>query len=325
MKKHLLPSWIGKILSSLKSSVVALCYHRVRQTELDLNKLSVSEDNFHSHLAWLKENTDTLSVDELFDCIKNARFPKKGSIVTFDDGYADFYSHALPIISSNNFKTALYISPVDIASQTLFWWDELEQIVFQKQFLIQWNGAIDISDPVIQTSDNSQCQTLRQEFYYKMQRTLRLATFELRTLAMKKLRNAISSENKSNHLNRTINKFEFEEILNHPCVTIGSHGLHHLSMASQTKSQREKELKDSKTLLETLTKRKITTFAYPYGAQEDIDLVEEEPLKYGYEMCFSVEAGSIGKNSNKLRLPRMFVENWDKKEFALHFTRYLMS
>jgi peptidoglycan/xylan/chitin deacetylase (PgdA/CDA1 family) len=75
------------------------------------SNLLVTPANFDAQLGYLKINGWTpISLDLLSESFANPKvLPAKPIILTFDDGYSDFYSNAWPIIQKYNFKVTLFV------------------------------------------------------------------------------------------------------------------------------------------------------------------------------------------------------------------------
>lgn len=69
-------------------------------------------------------------------------------------------------------------------------------------------------------------------------------------------------------------------------VSIGSHGMHHLNLASLSESEAFVELVDSRLELEKLLVRKIRMFSFPFGVFTD--RLVELSRQAGYERVFTV-------------------------------------
>jgi peptidoglycan/xylan/chitin deacetylase (PgdA/CDA1 family) len=68
--------------------------------------LSMEPALFEKELLWLKNNGyETISTKDL----EARKVPDKSIILTFDDGYADFYTTALPILEKQGFTASLAI------------------------------------------------------------------------------------------------------------------------------------------------------------------------------------------------------------------------
>ncbi len=97
--------------TSAALSVPILMYHHVQTLDdsqagtLDWG-LSISTERFAEQLAWLKQ--------EGYQSVTTADFisgvlPAKPIMLTFDDGYADFYSNAWPLLRQYGFSAIVYV------------------------------------------------------------------------------------------------------------------------------------------------------------------------------------------------------------------------
>lgn len=101
-----------------KYDVPILMYHYIRVAEegdtLGYN-LSVTPDDFERHLRMLEDNDYvTIKMSDLADpdksAISQAIYDKKKPIIlTFDDGYADAYTSAFPLLQKYDFIGTFYI------------------------------------------------------------------------------------------------------------------------------------------------------------------------------------------------------------------------
>ncbi|KKQ17109.1 MAG: Polysaccharide deacetylase [Berkelbacteria bacterium GW2011_GWB1_38_5] len=102
----------------LSYQVPILMYHYIRNAEgeSELGKnLSVSPKNFEDQIKWLKENNfESLKASDLADPDKKelsriAFEKKKPIVITFDDGYEDAYTNALPVLQKYEMTATFYI------------------------------------------------------------------------------------------------------------------------------------------------------------------------------------------------------------------------
>lgn len=97
-------------------SVPILNYHYIRNNpnpddQLGFN-LSVTPENFAKQLDYIKNNGfQAITLDDLSNSLSSGinHLPKKPIILTFDDGYRDFYTVAFPELKSRNIKATAYI------------------------------------------------------------------------------------------------------------------------------------------------------------------------------------------------------------------------
>lgn len=93
-------------------------------------------------------------------------------------------------------------------------------------------------------------------------------------------------------------------------IVIGSHSDSHRSMAAITPSELEREAKESKDILEKLTGRSVTSFAYPYGTRADFNKETALTLRNcGYTTVFTSQHGAIRAGMDPWELPRVKIES----------------
>jgi len=87
--------------------ILVLLYHElVKYPSFDL-----WWKTFDWELKVIKSFFKVITLDEVLDCVKNHKCPNKPSVViTFDDGYADNYVYAYPLLKKHNLKATLFIT-----------------------------------------------------------------------------------------------------------------------------------------------------------------------------------------------------------------------
>ena len=117
-----LRSFIGKIvpptqrflLNMIDRPALILLYHRVTSLERDPQLLAVKPDNFYRQIKYLKKNYNILDIEEFAYFKKdNKGFTKNSLILTFDDGYADNYLEALPILEKFNCQAIFFVTTLN--------------------------------------------------------------------------------------------------------------------------------------------------------------------------------------------------------------------
>jgi peptidoglycan/xylan/chitin deacetylase (PgdA/CDA1 family) len=95
--------------------VPILTYHYIRVIPDVRDRLgfalSVTPSDFAAQMDWLAGNGyNPITTDDLYTYLSGARgLPSRPVILTFDDGYADFFTTALPILRAHDFKAVAYI------------------------------------------------------------------------------------------------------------------------------------------------------------------------------------------------------------------------
>ena len=108
-----------------------LMYHHVQTKETTVaNKqtsLTVNTEIFKTQMQYLKDkNYNVLTMNDLINFFDSgASVPKHSVLLTFDDGYHDFYSDAFPILSSLGFHATVFTSTGLMNNPGYLNWDEI--------------------------------------------------------------------------------------------------------------------------------------------------------------------------------------------------------
>jgi len=103
---------VGRSLVAQRSiaRAVVLCYHSIHPNK---GFASASPRLFASHLDWLAENCDVVSLEQLVRRAAGSTHADSGRpavAITFDDGYADNYEYALPLHATRNLTAAFFLT-----------------------------------------------------------------------------------------------------------------------------------------------------------------------------------------------------------------------
>lgn len=100
-------------------------YHKINDRTKD--DYTVSTADFAAQMDALKEDGyTTISVLDFLRAKKGKQeLPEKPVIVTFDDGYSDNYTEALPILEKRGMKATLFMVTNDIGLPGYLSWDQL--------------------------------------------------------------------------------------------------------------------------------------------------------------------------------------------------------
>lgn len=92
--------------------------------------LSVSPDIFEQQVAYLvKEGYTTISLDTLAAAMEGkASLPSNPIVLTFDDGYIDFYLNAYPILKKYHLNATVFIPTGLVGQPSYMTWDQIVQI-----------------------------------------------------------------------------------------------------------------------------------------------------------------------------------------------------
>lgn len=114
--------------------VPILLYHYIGKNPNPADKardnLSVDPELFDKQLNYLSQNGFTpISLDALYSAIKGGgQLPGKPVILTFDDGYMDFYYNAFPILKRYNFVSTVFIPTALMDQGYYLTWGQISEM-----------------------------------------------------------------------------------------------------------------------------------------------------------------------------------------------------
>ena len=114
--------------------VPVLMYHFIRvnpnpRDQLGFN-LSVTPNDFEQQMAYLANNGyHSLDVGQLALALKQKTvLPSKPVVITFDDGFRDFYTNAFPILQKYNLHAESYVITGFVGGGDYMTWDMLREV-----------------------------------------------------------------------------------------------------------------------------------------------------------------------------------------------------
>jgi peptidoglycan/xylan/chitin deacetylase (PgdA/CDA1 family) len=108
-----------------------LMYHHVQSKEAakasNQTSLTVNTDVFQSQMQYLKgKGYNTVTMNDLVNFFDSgAGIPGKSILITFDDGYQNFYTDAYPILSGLGFRATMFVSTGLVQNPGYLTWDEI--------------------------------------------------------------------------------------------------------------------------------------------------------------------------------------------------------
>jgi peptidoglycan/xylan/chitin deacetylase (PgdA/CDA1 family) len=302
--------------------VLILGYHRVAHVRHDPYSMVVRPSHFAEQMATLRREAHPISLTGAYGGLQTGQLPRRAVVVTFDDGYADIVSQARPLLAQYDIPATVFVVAGHLGQE--LWWDELARLILCPALLpdhlqLNINGRStltwSIHDPHADMLHKQQPSPRRRLLHMLYQELLTQPDARLTILA--ELR-AWSAGDQTNHdiaeAGCIMSSPQLVALAGDGLVEIGSHTMTHLPLTSLPAETQANEIRQSKTVLEEITGRPVTSFSYPHGSVTSMTsrLVQET----GYSLACTSQNGLARPGSDPLLLPRFWPPNWDGETFA---------
>jgi peptidoglycan/xylan/chitin deacetylase (PgdA/CDA1 family) len=295
----------------LAPPALILMYHRVTELPLDTHRLTVSPENFAQQLAYLESNCQPMRLIELVEGLATHSLPPRAVALTFDDGYYDNYSQALPLLQAAAVPATIFVVSGHVGSQRDFWWDELERIMLMPA---HWTDRLTLEHNGHTHEWHTDSLTGRQAAHQAVYQLLRPLPDSERDTLLQQLFAWAGLERTGRADYRPMVTAEIEQCLASGVIDIGAHTLTHPVLPLLSPAEQREEIVSSREWLEATLGIKITTFSYPYGkfSETTAAIVEQAKL----DLACTTVPGSVRYGDNHFRLKRCAIENWGIEEFS---------
>lgn len=110
----------------VRDAGVILCYHNVATASdcaLGEPGLHMPIEHFERQMRWLSRHYRVVSLREFVDRMTRRQSLRRLAAITFDDGYAGIFAHAVPVLYALNLPATVFIVGHAAGSPRPFWWD----------------------------------------------------------------------------------------------------------------------------------------------------------------------------------------------------------
>lgn len=315
--------------TSPKKSTIILMYHGIADVDTDPWSIFVSPSKFRQHIEVLNTYFKTVSLNEAIDNI--SKNDDKSVVITFDDGYANNLIKAGPILEKCSSPATFFIISDYLASNREYWWDELEQIIFNQDFLPD-NLEIEIGDKSYRWNldnftESRDClsninypinwwenpPSAYHSLYLDLWSEIRCKNSYDQLKIINNLIDWSGVKTSCRESHRILGVNELQELANSELFEFGSHTKSHIPLSHLDYSEILTEVSDSKTSIEEIIRKPVKSLSYPFGDYDDraVNIVKN----MDYQCALTTQEGVYTSVSDMYTLPRIQVCDWDGEMF----------
>src|SRR5262245_61845751 len=256
---------------------------------------------FRLQAAYMKRAYSVVPIDELVEAVVHNRpLPRRALAITFDDGYADNFTRAFPILHRLGLPACVYVSTGSLDDAAPLWMSAVRALVHGAR-----GAALEV--PGIGRFDldaggrNAAARVLTRE--------LVPAAAAVRTERLAALAAANGVDIRA-ALRGSMLSWDQVRVLASSGWTVGAHTVNHVNVALADPGEAEQEIVASRDAIEQRLRMPVHHFAYTNsGAAHEYHSTAAAELlrRCGFRSAATSEGGILRHGTDVFRLPRVGV------------------
>lgn len=311
----------------LKNKAIVLMYHRVLSKEdftdsPTTSGIIVTKNTFQKHVQFLVKHFNIVDYKNFNNSLKNnIPFKSKTCLITFDDGWSDNFSDAMPILTAHNCPALIFLPTDYVGTGKQFWQERLTALL--QTALKNKPATNNLLNDIKSKYNPDKVET-------KSAHDVRQLVSSLKGQPEIKIRALISNIETEleglripppNNANDGFIDWEQAKLMAQSVFTIGSHAVSHRLLDRLDTKDLRFELNNSKEILESKLSTSVTTIAYPNGNHSET--TKSATKKAGYQTGFSTNPGYVTNNSDLYSINRINMHEMATYSIPLLYTRIL--
>lgn len=273
-----------------------LIYHRVLAETDPIFPNEVTGASFENQMASLKAVFNVLPLAEAVDRMKAGTLPARAACITFDDGYADNATIALPVLQRHGLTATFFIATAYLDGGRMFNDTVIEAI---RRARCEY---LDLTELGLGRHDLTALAGKRCAIQEILPKLKALPLDERESIAISISALACSAP-LPDDLMMTTGQIRHLHLSG---MEIGGHTARHPILAALSVDEVKQEILTGKQFLEDALGTRVRLFAYPNG-RVGVDFLREQAAivrECGFEAAFSTHSGVASLASDPFLLPR---------------------
>ncbi len=262
-------------------------------------------DSFEDFIGKLKKTGTAVSLDDVLDCRAQGKpLPPKAFAITFDDGFENNLTVAVPILEKYNVPATFYVATDFINSNRMSWIDRMEAVIELRdevEVRLPWR------DRPLRAATTPEQIALLDEIRKQVKND---GSIDPDALATEVQQQCGFDEiwSGTNALDQKLTWAQVRELNDHPLFRVGGHTHTHAIMSHLSPAELDEEIDTSLSLLSDKAGVGPTHYSYPEGlAHCYSDAVIDALQRRGVQCCPTAEDGTNAADVSLFHLKRIFV------------------
>lgn len=297
-----------------------LIFHRVLAKPDPLFPEEMHAERFREVCRWLKDWFDVLPLDEALRRLKLGNLPSRACAITFDDGYADNFDVALPILREFRLPATVFVATGFLDGGRM-WNDTVIEAIRRSPLpSIDLVGTPAARLGCLQLDGD---HIVRRRLIDSVIRSIKYLEHAERLEWVQALAERSAAELPTDLM---MSSMQVQQLYG-AGLQIGAHTDSHPILARMKRSAAKREIARGKERLEALLGDRVDLFAYPNGrpaqdySEESVEVVRE----LGFQGAVSTAWGTARAGCDFFQIPRFTPWDQTRIRFGGRLLRNLIS
>jgi peptidoglycan/xylan/chitin deacetylase (PgdA/CDA1 family) len=269
---------------------------------------------FEEQMAYLRKHFSVLSLYELLQGSQDRSLPSNSVAVTFDDGYRDNYTFALPILKKYRIPATIFLTTGCIETGQVLWFDKI-LLAFRKTTRLR----LEVDDSFEPISWRTTQERLAAAT--KILRQLRERPDDDKDAMLPIILDSLGVRETIADEEMMLTWEQVREMYDHG-ISFGSHTVTHPILSRCSEKRILSELTASKHTIEEQIENEVDTLAYPSGRKIDFsEMTIRLAKEAGYRGAVTILAGPNNEGEDPFLLRRDAPAGYSLASFALDLGR----
>ncbi len=266
-------SGVRRVLRALRRRTVGgtrvqfLAWHRIVPDFEGMRRkvipgLLTSTATFDRQLAWLGQNFRFATIPEALDVLSGrVRAERDLCVLTFDDGYADFLEHAVPILRKHGAPGIIYVPTGFVETGTPLLHDRLYhvlRIAADRNLAVREIGGGPLVTAALEDA-------LRGDVIWALERLLETRPRELCLQVAQALETCLGVDPREVLVDSRLLSWEELRAVRAAGFEVGAHTVDHACLPNETAQEVDRQLRVSREKFREELGEDVVDFAYPNG------------------------------------------------------------
>lgn len=295
--------------------LTVLLYHRIADPEdvaasgYDPAMASATPREFERQMDWTARQFQVVSIDDVRRLVEDGEpLPDRACLVTFDDGYLDNFTKALPVLRRRGLPAVLFLATGFVGSSRRPWWDEVARCMQQV-------GALAGADLPLIGRRRLETPEERASAHARLVRAMERIPSPEVGAALDRLREVLNVEPATEGPRQFVTWDEVRDMAAGG-VAVEAHTRTHPILSMAPREMLDDEILGSANDIERETGRRPIAFAYPKGGTGDYCAASLAAItRAGIPLAFTTEVGPARPaevRTRPLEIPRISVYRRDR-------------